>query len=206
MKKFLGDNNTEFRGAEAVITVEKGKVRKTRVRKGYRIKEIDEAIRLKRTKSESRIMSRVQRSGVNVPKIISTSEYEIIMEHIDGEVLRDILDLSKNYKTICKKIGESISKMHDGDIVHGDLTTSNMILKNNEVYFIDFGLASSSKRIEDKAVDIHLIKEALEARHTKRWKILFNEILDNYNPKNREDIMRRVEKIENRGRYSKGLK
>jgi Kae1-associated kinase Bud32 len=116
-------------------------------------------------------------------------------------VLRDVLEKIKNAKTVCNQIGSSIARLHDYNIVHGDLTTSNMILKNKEVYFIDFGLAAMSKRIEDKAVDLHLLKEALEAKHTKRWEQYFGWVLDGYKPKQREEIISRMHEIEKRGRY-----
>jgi TP53 regulating kinase-like protein len=199
---FVGDK-LHFVGAEAVISIESGRVKKNRVRKGYRIPEIDEPIRSKRTKNEVRVINKAGRSGVNVPKIISSSEYDIEMEFIDGEVVRDFLNRSDNFDNVCRKIGEGITKLHENDIVHGDLTTSNMILKGGEIYFIDFGLSEVSSKIEDKAVDIHLIKEALEAKHTKKWKTIFNGILKHYNPSNREEIIQRMKQIEKRGRYSK---
>ena len=68
-------------------------------------------------------------------------------------------------KQIMGLIGESVARIHQKDIIHGDLTTSNMIFKNEKVFFIDFGLGYISRKIEDKAVDIHLLKQALEAKH-----------------------------------------
>ena len=91
------------------------------------------------------------------------------MEFIDGKKLSDSLE-SQDYKKICKQIAENITKMHNSGIIHGDLTTSNMIFKNNQVYFIDFGLAFHSSKVEDKAVDLHLLKQALEAKHFTIWK------------------------------------
>lgn len=194
---------TEFIGAEAVLTVKGDVIKKNRVRKGYRINDIDEPLRSRRTKNEFRLIGKARRLGVKVPDILSSEKYEIDMEFLDGKVLRDVFDGATNYKKICENIGKSISKLHNGDIVHGDLTTSNMILKNGDIYFIDFGLSESSKKIEDKAVDLHLLKEALEAKHTKKWKIFFDEIIKNYRPDNRKAILERVEHIEKRGRYKK---
>ena len=82
------------------------------------------------------------------------------------------------------------------------MTTSNMILKNEEIYFIDFGLGFISRKIEDKAVDLHLLKEALEARHFEHWKILFDDVLKGYkNSKDSDKVLKQLEKVERRGRY-----
>ena len=101
-----------------------------------------------------------------------------------------------------KQVGESIAKIHDADIIHGDLTTSNMILSNERVFFIDFGLGYISKKIEDKAVDLHLLKHALEAKHFKNWKILFEKFLEGYKKgKESKKILERLTAVEKRGRY-----
>jgi Kae1-associated kinase Bud32 len=190
-----------FVGAEAVLDVSGREIRKNRVKKGYRITEIDSALRSSRTKTESKIMRTAKRIGVHVPDIAKVEENTIYMDFIDGQVLRDVLDNLTDAKVVCNKIGWSIARMHDYDIIHGDLTTSNMILKDNEVWFIDFGLSSISKRIEDRAVDLHLLKEALEAKHTKRWEQFFEWVLGGYKPKQRNEIITRMHEIERRGRY-----
>jgi Kae1-associated kinase Bud32 len=127
------------------------------------------------------------------------------MPYIDGEKLSEALNsfpLEKQ-KRILNKIGKSISKLHKSDIIHGDLTTSNMILKDNEVFLIDFGLGYISKKIEDKAVDLHLLKQALEAKHFQHWKELFEEFKKAYSkdyPESKQ-IFERIISVERRGRY-----
>ena len=80
-----------------------------------------------------------------------------------------------------------------------------MILTSEDnLYFIDFGLGFISKRIEDKAVDLHLIKQALEAKHFGIWKQCWVIIEKNYNSKQREQILQQLGKVESRGRYKKG--
>ena len=111
-------------------------------------------------------------------KTIRLFSDKIIMPFINGKKLSEHLDefpLTKQ-KQICKQIGKSIAKLHKNNIIHGDLTTSNMILKDNKTYFIDFGLGFISQRYEDKAVDLHLLKQALEAKHFRNWEVLFKEI------------------------------
>jgi len=188
------------KGAEAIIILEKDRIIKKRIKKSYRLKLIDEKLRKSRTKSEVRIMNKLS-SIVDIPKIIFSDEKEIIeMEYIEGKKLSE--DLEKlDYEKICKLIAENITKLHDCDIIHGDLTTSNMILKKDRVFFIDFGLSFHSKRIEDKAVDLHLFKQALEAKHFSIYEKCWNMIKENYKAKDYKEILERIKKIESRGRY-----
>ena len=96
--------------------------------------------------------------------------------------------------------------MHNNNIIHGDLTTSNMIL-NKEVFFIDFGLSFFSEKIEDKAVDLHLLKEALESKHSNIWERSYKAALDSYFKKavDGRQVLERIKIVEKRGRY-KGKK
>ncbi len=128
------------------------------------------------------------------------------MPFIDGKKLSEYLDKFqlKKQKEICKKIGESVAKLHDADIIHGDLTTSNMILKNDKIYFIDFGLGFVSHKFEDKAIDLHLLRQALEAKHFKNWKKLFDEIVKSYKKyKDSKIVLERLRAVEKRGRYKR---
>ncbi len=190
------------RGAEAVLRKEENVLIKERIRKGYRIEKLDIRLRRERTKHEESLMRQARRAGVNVPPVISSTEFEIKMEFIDGPKIKDSIN-EKNCRKLAEIIGKSIAKMHSFDIVHGDLTTSNMIKKQDEIYFIDFGLGFHSKKVEDKAVDLHLLKQALKSTHfrilEKAWKI----ILESYekNCDCGKDVVKRMEQIEKRGRY-----
>lgn len=191
-------------GAEAVLIHKSGYLIKKRIKKGYRIELLDEKLRKLRTRSEAKIISKLQ-GKINVPKIIKTDEKnkEIIMEFISGKKLSDYLDsLSlKQQIKICRQISLEVGKMHDLDIIHGDLTTSNMILNNEKIYLIDFGLGFQNARIEDKAVDLHLFKQALESRHFSHWEKLFHAFLQNYTSKDKIKILEQLKKVEARGRY-----
>ena len=196
-----------FHGAEALILLDKDIVIKKRVRKSYRLKELDEKIRKLRTRSEAKLLEKASKL-IPVPRIIKMDEKgkEILMEFVKGKKLSDKLEnfSEKQQLKISKKIGENIAKLHDSNIVHGDLTTSNMIFneKDNKVYFIDFGLGFISSKIEDKTVDLHLLKQALEAKHFKNWEELFNEVLKGYKiSKNYKQVFERFKKVESRGRY-----
>jgi len=247
--------NIIAQGAEAIISLDNNQITKNRIKKAYRLPVLDEKLRKQRTKSEAKIINKLK-SIINVPKIISVEGNQIIMQHIEGKKLSDSLDNLENKNEIAEQIGKEIAKLHDNDIIHGDLTTSNMIYvedndkndffsnadktvldiadsnkskiaaeqaskrslcsrqfkaaepegeadkeNNFKVYFIDFGLGFHSKRIEDKAVDLHLIRQALEAKHFLYWKQLFEHIIKGYNSKDKTKILEQLKKVEARGRY-----
>ncbi|MBR9705478.1 Kae1-associated serine/threonine protein kinase [Candidatus Pacearchaeota archaeon] len=190
-------------GAEARLTLKENQVSKLRIKKSYRITEIDNKLRNRRTKSEAKIISKLAKI-IPVPKIISTNlnKKEIIMQYILGKKLSTNLE-KLNWKKLCKQLGETLSLLHNQDIIHGDLTTSNMIYKSDadKIYLIDFGLGFHSRKIEDKAVDLHLLRQALEAKHYTIWDQAFKIILKNYHAKDHELIIKRISTIEKRGRY-----
>ncbi len=197
------ENKILARGAEAIISQQGSKVLKTRIPKSYRHPILDEKLRKSRTRAEAKILTKLSKL-VPVPKILNIDENkkELTIEYLPGKRLSDHLDKLKNYKTICKQVGKSLAKIHDAGIIHGDLTTSNMILKDAKVYFIDFGLGFHSNRIEDRSTDIHLIKEALEAKHTKIADSAFKSILQGYkSSKDYSKTIARLSVIEKRGRY-----
>ncbi|MEM3405518.1 MAG: KEOPS complex kinase/ATPase Bud32 [Candidatus Pacearchaeota archaeon] len=201
----MTDEKILARGAEAILIKKDNLLIKRRIKKSYRIPEIDERLRKLRTRAEGRIMKKLY-GKINIPKIISDDEKnkEIIMEYIEGKKLSEHLDnfSLERQKKICEKIGNIVAILHENDIIHNDLTTSNMILKNNKIYFIDFGLSFFSKRIEDKAVDLHLFKQALESKHYKNFDSLWNSFLQGYKiNKDFEKIMEQFKKVEKRGRY-----
>jgi len=191
-------------GAEAKIILTKDTITKDRISKSYRIQELDKKIRKSRTKAETKLLTKAAEI-INSPIPETSKEiHKIKMPFIDGKKLSDNLDnfpLTKQ-KQICKQIGQDVAKLHDAEIIHGDLTTSNMILKDNKIFFIDFGLGYISHKFEDKAVDIHLFKQALEAKHFQNWEILFKEFVKGYNKsKDSKIVFERLKAVEKRGRY-----
>lgn len=186
-------DNIIAQGAEAILYKLENSVKKVRIKKLYRINSIDEDLIKTRTKREIKILQKIP---VKVPKLISSGADFIEMEFIEGEVLKNVLEVK-----YCEKIGEMVATMHDSDIIHGDLTTSNMMVKNEEIYFIDFGLSFFSKRIEDKAVDLHLLFHALESKHYKISEEAFKLILDGYSKSpNSNEVIERFHLVELRGR------
>jgi Kae1-associated kinase Bud32 len=187
-------------GAEAKIFLTKDKIVKDRIPKGYRHPQLDTQIRRRRTKSEAKILTKALETGIGVPQVLNTEKHKIEIQFIEGDRLSETLNnytVAKQFKTM-QQLGTQVSKLHKNNIIHGDLTTSNTILSNDKLFIIDFGLGFISTKIEDKAVDLHLIKQALEAKHFQNHKDLFNQFLKTYKDK---EIIQRLEVVEKRGRY-----
>jgi len=181
-------------GAEAIIERKGSTVIKQRVPKRYRLKEIDEPLRKRRTRKEGKILGSLPIPG---PKLLKVDDKNMIieMEFLDGPRLADVLE-KKDYKALGKEIGKKVRLLHNKDIIHGDLTTSNMILMD-EIHFIDFGLSFTSDKTEDKAVDLHLLRQSFESKHYTIWQKCFREVLSGYKDK---QVIRRLEQVEQRGR------
>ena len=196
MKRFIAQ------GAEAKLFLEHRKIIKNRFPKSYRIKEIDDKLRGFRTRREAKILQKLQAISFPAPKLIKTDEKEnLIIEKIEGKLIKDVLE-KRDFKNLCSQIGRKIAILHNNSVIHGDLTTSNMI-SNKEIYFIDFGLSFFSEKAEDKAVDLHLLKEGLESKHYKIWEDCFKCALDAYKKeaKKSSETLERLEIVEKRGRY-----
>lgn len=193
-------------GAEAVLRKEGNILVKDRISKDYRIKEIDDRIRKLRTRSETRLLDRASKI-IKTPKLINSDDksMKITMEYIDGIKLVNHIDEinEKEREKILNLIGNEVALLHNNNIIHGDLTTSNMILKNDDIYFIDFGLGFISDKDEDKAVDIRLFKQALDSKHYNHSEKSFEYFLKGYKEKSNRfnEIIKRLEKVESRGRY-----
>ena len=213
---------------------------KERFIKKYRVKELDQKITKNRMLNESRNICRASKLGLNVPTLyfVDLIERKIFMEYLENScqlkvILQTIYSLGdlSPYELLLNKIsndlGNMISKLHSGDLIHGDLTPSNIILKINEntnsemlnnaeeiiiknknydfMYLIDFGLSSvalsTSSSLEDKAVDLYVLKRAIISSNPKSEE-LFNKAMDIYekNCKDGEEIIKRYKKVEMRGR------
>ncbi|MGE0792591.1 MAG: KEOPS complex kinase/ATPase Bud32 [Candidatus Woesearchaeota archaeon] len=189
-------------GAEAILVLKDDKILKKRIQKSYRHVELDNKIRLNRTKREIKVMNKLKELKINVPKIYeSDDKFTICMDFIDGKRLRDVLIEDTSKKIYLKKVGNWLAKMHENGIIHGDLTTSNILVdKSEKLYLIDFGLSLFSKKIEDMAVDIHLLKQAIESTHYKNVTEFYKEFLKGYKFEDSEKVLKRLETVELRGR------
>ncbi|HDJ96549.1 MAG TPA: Kae1-associated serine/threonine protein kinase [Candidatus Aenigmarchaeota archaeon] len=197
------------RGAEAILYRKDGLLIKDRIKKSYRIKEIDLKLRKERTRLEARLLSTARRVGVLTPKIVGVDEknFRIVMEFIEGERVKEMLNrLDKpEVKKLCYEIGRCIGKLHSAGIIHGDLTTSNMIVKEGKLFFIDFGLGFLSKKIEDQGTDLHLLYQALKSTHFNLLETCWDFIKRGYKEeyKKAKDVFEKIKEIEGRGRYAK---
>ncbi|EEZ92639.1 MAG: Mn2+-dependent serine/threonine protein kinase [Candidatus Parvarchaeum acidiphilum ARMAN-4] len=189
-------------GSEAAIYENNSFIIKRRIKKDYRIKEIDEKLRKNRSRAEFNIMRFLYESGLNVPKPIKyvESKKEIYMEKIDGKRLAESFSLEDS-----KSIGKMIADMHNLGVIHGDLTTANMIKKEGKVYLIDFGLSYYSLKDEDIASDIFLFKNALKSKHNEVYREAYAMCLDAYKSQIRKEfkgIDTHLKDIEERRRYN----
>ena len=171
-------------------------VLKDRIPKGYRIPEIDNKIRKARTKEEAKLLSDAKRAGVRTPVLydIDLEEKSILMEEIEGDILKDIID-----EDLAFRIGGEIAKLHGADIIHGDITTSNIMLQDDSLVFIDFGLGRYSHLVEDKAVDLLVLKKSLQSIDYNLAVKYFDCVLDGYDD---ENMVNHISDIESRGRYT----
>jgi Kae1-associated kinase Bud32 len=207
----LTEQTIIYQGAEAKIIKSTflgyNVIKKQRVHKRYRIQEIDDYLIQSRTKEEAKVMGLARTIGVSVPLIfdVDLTKGCITFEYLKGERIKDIFDKITNEerKLLCEQIGCQIGLMHNAEIIHGDLTTSNMILVKNKVYFIDFGLSEINNEIEARGVDLHLLMEAMESTHSTHASF-FSSVFDGYQKTYEGDVslvQKKIDDIIRRGRY-----
>ena len=209
----------ESLGAEARVTsgVFCGKecVVKRRLPKEYRHPVLDTRLRKARTLHEARCLVRCAREGVDAPKLyfVDTSSMSIFMELVRGKTAKEALleeQLVGRRQAIAYQIGSAVGRLHDAGIVHGDLTTSNMIVREKSppesvgIALIDFGLgAQAVKNPEDKAVDLYVLERALASMHPNSDTELVPVVLKAYrenSPKMHFLVMQRLDQVRKRGR------
>ncbi|PIO60985.1 Kae1-associated kinase Bud32 [Teladorsagia circumcincta] len=105
-----------------------------------------------------------------------------------------------------KAIGEAVGRMHFSNLIHGDLTTSNVILKHGDFkrpYFIDFGLCALGKiSPEDKGVDLYVLERAMISTHVNSEE-MFKSVLEGYKSINQKQgiaVLKKLDEIRLRGR------
>ncbi len=202
------------KGAEASLYKETWHNRKVIMKKRhpklYRIPELDQMIRSQRTIHEPHLMHKAKQAGVPTPTIfmVDVADANIIMEFVEGKQIKQVLnELPKQeQQNLCKHMGKMIGHLHKNGIIHGDLTTSNMILTpNGKVVFVDFGLSERSIELEPKGVDLHLMKRTLQSTHYKHAKESFKAVMEGYSEavgqEETKQVTKKIREIEKRGRY-----
>jgi N6-L-threonylcarbamoyladenine synthase/protein kinase Bud32 len=192
--------DTARRGAEAVVTFHAGKAEKRRVSKHYRVPALDTRLITERTRAEARLIHAARKGGVPTPVISDITHDTIVMEQVPGNLLTD--DLSEGN---VREAGRVIGLLHSVEIMHGDLTTSNLIVRGSDrkCVLIDFGLAQATGEIEQRGVDIHVLFQTLESTAPGRADQLKAAFIEGYSGTfaGAGEVIAREHEIELRGRY-----
>ncbi|KAI8068483.1 tp53rk protein [Gongronella butleri] len=196
---------------EKYLGIKGGCIAKERFKKTYRHPDLDKQLTAKRVTQEARSLHRCFKAGIDTPTVylVDVQKSTIYMEHIVGTtVKRQLLDNQHNtyadldLDALADKIGRALGKMHSIDVVHGDLTTSNLMLRDNDsLVIIDFGLSFGSTMHEDKAVDLYVLERAFSSTHPATEKMM-EMILKAYQKeyKQAKDVVRKLEDVRLRGR------
>jgi TP53 regulating kinase-like protein len=183
---------------------------KVRLPKKYRPAALDMQIRTYRTVHEPQLMHEAKTAGVPTPLIymVNVPEASITMEYVEGQQIKQVLNAAPEdmRRALCVTIGELIARLHKQGLVHGDLTTSNLILSHEgKIYFVDFGLGEKNIEVEAQGVDLHLMKRALQSTHYLFWEECFKNVLSGYSSvlgsDYAEKVYEKIKEIERRGRY-----
>ena len=202
------------KGAEASLYLtewhDRKVVMKRRLPKSYRPSTLDEQIRTYRTNHEPQLLHEAKKAGVPTPTIflVDVNDATIIMDFIEGKQMKKLLgEVSKSERErLCIQIGELVGKLHEYGIIHGDLTTSNMILDAyGKIFFVDFGLGEKTKELEARGVDLQLMKRALKSTHFVFAEECFDAVVRGYakvlGVETAKSVLDKIGEIEKRGRY-----
>ncbi len=202
------------KGAEASLYLGEWHSRKvvvkTRLPKKYRPPKLDAQIRSYRTIHEPQLMREAKRAGVPTPTIflVDLANAVMIMEFVEGSQVKQLLGNAsiEERRRLCFQIGKLIGKLHGNGLIHGDLTTSNMILNDNgKIFLVDFGLGEKNTELEARGVDLHLMKRALQSTHYQFAEECFENVVRGYEDEVGEDeakkVLEKIREIEKRGRY-----
>jgi len=184
----------------------------------YRLKVLDDAIRRQRTAREAEMIHDAKRSGARTPLLyfVDPANALIVMQWMKGRRLKEAVSSLplEELERVFAELGGEVARLHASGIMHGDLTTSNVLLDNDddksndkELTLIDFGLAIRTTRLEDRAVDLRLAKETLTGAHSEVASKAYAALLEGYGgevgPGEVRDVTRQVAEIERRGRYAR---
>jgi TP53 regulating kinase-like protein len=219
-KVYIGKYDVENKGEDNFVLV------KERFKKTYRHPDLDKSLTSKRIKNEVKLLMKANSLKICVPEVLKADLNNgiICMQYIhDSITCREfILNLVKDKESsVCNeilnklsfKIGKIIGTLHLNEVIHGDLTTSNILIinttvenendENIKIYFIDFGLSSISSQLEEKAVDLYVLERALLSTHSQQAKLIFDGILKGYvegHEKDSDRVIERFEQVRLRGR------
>ncbi|MDG7010519.1 MAG: Kae1-associated serine/threonine protein kinase [Nitrososphaerota archaeon] len=204
-----------YRGAEADILMGRWQgmraIYKVRKPLAYRLPVLDDAIRRQRTLREAEMIRQAKQAGVPSPYIydVDVPRSTLVMEYVEGERLKDeAASMGEDEaRQVFREFGTDVARLHSAGIVHGDLTTANVVRRKGALVFIDFGLSFRTTRLEDQAVDLRLIKETLVGAHPAVSKLALEALLKGYSEvagaTRSRAVQRQLRGIERRGRYAR---
>lgn len=203
-----------YKGAEADVL--RGRwhgldaVYKVRKPLRYRLKVLDDSIRAQRTVREAEMLHSAKVAGVATPFVyfVDPPGATIVMEHVEGARMKDLVDGSPESSfPLFRELGRMTGRLHRAGIVHGDLTTANVVVRDGSLVLLDFGLSSHATRVEDHAVDLRLVKETVSGAHpdafAKGYEALAEGYLSEVGAQRGKSVMRQLRSIESRGRYAR---
>ena len=201
-----------YQGAEAVLTASlflgRSAVLKQRKPKAYRLPALEHQISRGRMRNEARLMRRARAAGVGVPALFDAEPESqlLVLEYLGRSSLRNEYDsLSPaGRRKAADAVGQAIGRLHAASIIHGDLTTSNMIIRGGRVHFVDFSLGHISDKLEDRAVDLKAFKDSFVATHLAHASDL-SRVLEGYGKAlggPAQKVVKQVASIERRRRYA----
>ncbi len=193
----------EWQGLDAVF-----KVRKPLT---YRLQVLDEAIRRQRTLREAEMIHQAKRAGVAAPFLyyVDAPAATLVMEFVKGDRVKDLVESlpDEEVKRIFFDFGSNVGRLHAAGIMHGDLTTANVVRRGTSLVFIDFGLSVRTPRLEDHAVDLRLIKETLVGAHPGASSVALDALYRGYadvvGSTRSRAALKQLQNIERRGRYAR---
>jgi Kae1-associated kinase Bud32 len=195
------------RGAEANLYIDDGMVIKERIPKNYRVAELDRMLRTTRTRREARLLSAARRAGVPTPLVydVDNPGTTLRIAHVPGlQVKKEMGEMtSAQRREIFHQIGTLAGKLHRNHIIHGDLTTSNMVHSGKRIFFIDFGLGEVSEAVEAKGTDLLVFKKSLRSTHHQYEEECLEAFMEGYVEEypGAPPVLERLAEIEKRGRY-----
>ena len=186
-------------------------IAKERFSKSYRHPTLDARLVKQRCKAEAKCITKCRRAGVPCPAIWGVHPPVLFLEYVGDTTVRSHLERAAehgncsdvDYEALATKMGSILAKIHNVGVVHGDLTTSNMMLRNGDLLLIDFGLARVSFNPEELAVDLYVLERALLSTHPElEEKEFLAQVLEKYKSdcKKSDAVLHRLNQVRLRGR------
>ena len=178
--------------------------------------DLDKQIAKERTKSEARSLIRCLEMRLPVP-VLHDADLEnciLTIEYINESVtVRNYLDEALNSETfnsenilsLAKRIGHTIGRLHENHIIHGDLTSSNMLItkpyEKSKIILIDFDMSSEDSRSKPKADDLYVLEKDIFSTHPNSEGFV-ESILSEYAKNTNQDskaVIQKLDEVRQRG-------